>query len=201
MASLDASRLTSRQVPPGGSLPGMNPIVAAALVTGGSTAVVAIAGLSATLAAARQTTKSQRDIARETRHQERLEQAYIALGEYLSRFGDWARSVQPFYGQVQAPDPLPPPERWHIEALVTAYGSEEVQRLLERWAECAARIENADVVIRMADKSRDPGELDQTALQERQALEGYRKAMWDVADEIRSQMRRELARAAGQAGD
>ncbi|HEV8275453.1 MAG TPA: hypothetical protein VGQ26_07125 [Streptosporangiaceae bacterium] len=180
----------------------MNPIVEAALVTGGSTAVVAIAGLWATLAAAGRTTRSQRDIAREARHQERLEQAYIALREYLSRFGDWARSVHPFIGPVQAPDPLPPSERWHIEALVTAYGSEQVQRLLERWAECAARIENADVVIRMADKSRDPGaELDQMALQERQALEGYRKAMWDVADEIRSQIRRELARPADQAED
>ena len=171
----------------------MNPIAETALITGGSTAVVAIARW-ATLASTRQTIQSQRDIARELRHQERLEQAYIALGEYLSRFGDWARSVQPLLGPVQAPDPLPPPERWHIEALVTAYGSEEVQRLLERWGECAARIENADVVIRMADKSRDPGpELDQMALQERKALEDYRKAMRDVADEIRSQIRRELA--------
>ena len=173
----------------------MNPIVEAALVTGGSTAVVAIAGLWATLAAAGRTTRSQRDIAREARHQERLEQAYIALGEYLSRFGDWARSVHPFIGPVQAPDPLPPSERWHIEALVTAYGSEQVQRLLERWAECAARIENADVVIRMAEGARGPSpQLDQDALRERHALADYRKAMRDAADAIRSQVQRELAR-------
>jgi hypothetical protein len=77
---------------------------------------------------------------------------------------------------------------------VTAYGSEEVQRLLDRWGECAQRIENADVVIRMADESRDPGpEFDQMALQERKALEDYRKAMRDAADAIRSQIRRELA--------
>jgi hypothetical protein len=134
-------------------------------------------------------------MAREARVQERLERAYIALGEYLSRFEDWARSVHPFLGPVPAPDPLQPAERWHIEALVTAYGSEEVQRLLDRWGECARQIENADVVIRMADTARGPSpELDQDALQERHALEDYRKAMRDAADAIRSQIQRELAR-------
>jgi hypothetical protein len=134
-------------------------------------------------------------MARETRGQERLEQAYIALGEYLSRSEDWARSVHPFLGPVPAPDPLQPGERWHIEALVTSFGSEEVQRLLDRWAECAQRIENADAVIRMADTARGPSpEFDQEALRERQALEDYRKAMRDAADAIRSQIKRELAR-------
>ena len=89
---------------------------------------------------------------------------------------------------------MQPGQRWHIEALVTAYGSEEVQRLLDRWAECARRIENADVVIRMADASRDPSpELDQDALREQHALEDYRKAMRDAADAIRNQIQRELA--------
>jgi hypothetical protein len=132
-------------------------------------------------------------MAREARKQERLEQAYITLGEYLSRFDDWARSVQPFLGPVPAPEPLQPGERWHIEALMTAYGSEEVQRLLDRWGECARRIENADVVIRMAEGARGPSpELDQDALRERQALEDYRKAMRDAADAIRSRINREL---------
>lgn len=58
--------------------------------------------------------------------------------------------------------------------------------------ECAQRIENADVVIRMADESRDPGVLDQEALRERRALEDYRKAMRDAADAIRDRMRLEL---------
>lgn len=72
--------------------------------------------------------------------------------------------MRPFLGPIVAPDPLQPGERWRIEALVTAYGSEEVQRLLDRWGECAERIENADIVIRMADEARDPRpELDQEA--------------------------------------
>ena len=134
-------------------------------------------------------------MAQEARVQERLDQAYIVLGEYLSRFEDWARSVHPFIGSVPAPDPLQPAERWHIEALVTAYGSEEVQRLLDRWGECAQRIENADVVIRMAEQARGPSpEFDQEALRERQALEDYRKAMRDAADAVRSQVKRELGR-------
>jgi hypothetical protein len=139
--------------------------------------------------------KHEQAMTREARVQERLEQAYIALGEYLSRFEDWARSVYPFLGPVPAPEPLQPAERWRIEALVTAYGSEEVQRLLDRWGECAQRIENADVVIQMADKARGPSpELDQDALRERHALEDYRKAMRDAADAVRSQIKRELAR-------
>jgi hypothetical protein len=34
----------------------------------------------------------EQEMAREARIQERLDQAYIAPGEYLSRFEDWARS-------------------------------------------------------------------------------------------------------------
>jgi hypothetical protein len=97
--------------------------------------------------------------------------------------------VRPFPGPIVAPDPLQPGERWRIEALVTAYGSEAVQRLLDRWGESAERIENADIVIRMADESRDPSpELDQEALRECHALEDYRQAMRDAADAIRSQI-------------
>jgi hypothetical protein len=61
--------------------------------------------------------------------------------------------------------------------------------------ECAQRIENADAVIRMADRARgaEP-ELDQDALQEKHALEDYRKAMRDATDAIRRQVQRGLAR-------
>jgi hypothetical protein len=137
----------------------------------------------------------EQEMAREARVQERLEQAYITLGEYLSRYEDWARSVHPFLGPVPAPDPMPAAERWHVEALVTSCGSEEVLRLLDRWGECARRIENADVVIRMAERARgSEPELDRDALREKHALEDYRKAMRDASDAIRSQIQRELAR-------
>src|SRR5260370_34669216 len=72
--------------------------------------------------------KHERETAREARYQERLDQAYIALGEYLSRFGDWARAGQPFLGPAPAPDPPQPGERWDLEAPVTAYGRRGGQR-------------------------------------------------------------------------
>jgi len=129
---------------------------------------------------------------REARSQDRLDRAYIELGMYLSRYGDWARSVQPFWGAVPAPDPLPPGERWRIEALVTEYGSKEVWRLLEEWGEHAAKIDAADDIIRRAERSR-AADLDEEALRERQALDGYKAAMYTAADAIRDRMRRELA--------
>lgn len=136
----------------------------------------------------------EQELAREARRQDRLDRAYIELGAFLSHYGDWARSVQPFLGPVPVPAPLPPEDRWRIEALVTAYGSDDVRRLLDQWGEHARKIDNADVVIRMAEQSRaaEP-ELDQEALRERHALEDYRKAMHEAADAIRDQMRTELA--------
>ena len=48
-------------------------------------------------------------------------------------------------------------------------------------------------MIQMADGARGPSpELDQDALRERHALEGYRKAMRGAADAIRSQILPEL---------
>ncbi len=102
-------------------------------------------------------------MAREARSQDRLDRVYIELGMYLSRYGDWARSVQPFWGPVPAPDPLPPGERWRIEALVTEYGSKEVWRLLEEWGEHAAKIDASDDIIRRAERSR-AADLDKEAL-------------------------------------
>src|SRR5260370_41594246 len=66
--------------------------------------------------------KHERETAREARYQERLDQAYIALGEYLSPFGDWARSVHPCLGPAPAPEPPQPGARWHTGAPVPAYG-------------------------------------------------------------------------------
>jgi hypothetical protein len=75
------------------------------VLTGGG--LVALGGLVNGWLANRQGAKRdqsrydhERKMAEEARRQERLDQAYIALGEYLSHFGDWARSVQPFIGPV-----------------------------------------------------------------------------------------------------
>lgn len=40
--------------------------------------------------------RHERELAREARQQDRLEQAYLELGIYLAHHEDWARSVRPF---------------------------------------------------------------------------------------------------------
>jgi hypothetical protein len=135
----------------------------------------------------------EQQMAREALGQERLDRAYTELGIYLSRHADWARSVQPFYGSVPAPDPMPPQERWHIETVVTNHGSKEVRQLLERWRKQAQKIEDADAVIRMAEKARDPSGLAEKADTEHQALEEYRRAMHEADEAIRDRMWAELA--------
>ena len=132
-------------------------------------------------------------MALEARHQERLDLAYMELGRYLSRSGDWARAVRPLWGPVQAPDPLPPGDRWRVETLVIAHGSEEVRRLLGLWEEHARKIQNVDQLIELLEQTHDTSaELYQEALKEHAALPDYKKALSKAENAIRTQMRREL---------
>jgi hypothetical protein len=88
---------------------------------------------------------------------------------------------------------MPDEERWRIESLVKNHGSPQVPQLLERWGEIARKIDNADAVIRLAEGSRNvEPELDREALRERQALEDYRKALHEAADDVRCRMHAEL---------
>jgi hypothetical protein len=136
----------------------------------------------------------ERDMARDARRQERLEQAYLELLRYLSHHLDWAKSVRPIWGPIPTPDPLPPEERWRIEALVTAYGSQEVLRLLHEWGERAAKVDNADATIRLRDQSRDPGEqFDDDAMREHRAIPEYKQAMFEADKAIRDRVQQELS--------
>jgi rubrerythrin len=80
----------------------------------------------------------------------------------MSRFGTspWARMT------------------WRIEALVTAYGSDEVRRLLKEWEEQARKIENTDQLIGLVEKfQRPPEQLDNEAQDEHLAIAGYKEAL------------------------
>ena len=102
--------------------------------------------------------------------------------------------MQPFWGQIPPPDPLPPEDRWKVETLVTLYGSPDVRRLLDQWAEYARKIDYADDVIRRVKQSSNPSaDLDAQAHQEQLALPDYKAAMDEVGEAIRGQMNRELA--------
>jgi len=138
--------------------------------------------------------KHEQALAWETRRQERLAQTYIELLTYLSHYGDWAKSVRPMWGSVPAPDPLPRKERWRIEALVTAYGSHEVNELLRAWGAHATKIDNADDLIRRVEQSRNPSpQLDEQAQQEHLALRTYKDAMSQADVAIRERVSQELA--------
>jgi hypothetical protein len=135
----------------------------------------------------------ERQVAQEALGQERRDRAYTELGVYLSRQADWARSVRPFLGPVPAPPPLSPEEHWRVETLVMIHGSPEVRRLLEQWGQEARKIEYADATVTAADKAAGAApELEEQARQERLAIEGYKKAMYERADAIRDQMWAEL---------
>jgi hypothetical protein len=138
--------------------------------------------------------RHEQAMAVEARRQERLEQAYLELLTYLSHFVDWVRSIRPIWGPIPTPDPVPDEERRRIEALVTAYGSPEVLRLLREWGECAAKVDRVNDMLRRRDKSRDPGQdFDDEAHKEDLALPGYKQAMLDADKAIRDQVQRELA--------
>jgi hypothetical protein len=143
---------------------------------------------------ARAAQRHEQETARETRRQERLTQTYLELLTYLSHYLDWAKSVRPMWGPVPAPDPVPSQERWRIEALVTAYGSPEVLRLLRLWGEHAAKIDNADATIRLLEQSKNPSQqFDEQAMQEHRALPTYKQEMFRADEAIRDMVRRELA--------
>jgi len=174
-----------------------------ALLTGGGLAVMGgvLSGvLTAWLGAKRDKRRytHERKMAREARVQERLAQTYVELHTYLSHHQDWANSVRPMWGPVPAPDPLPPAERWRIEALVTAYGSDEVRRLLGEWIEQAKKIENADQLMKLVEESRNPTDkLDAEAQAEHRAIPDYKVAMRRADEAIRDQVRRELTSKVG----
>jgi hypothetical protein len=132
-------------------------------------------------------------MARETRHQERLEPAYMALLRLLSRNRDWADSVRPLRATGQPPEPLDREELWRIETLVSMYGSDEVRRLLQEWSNCAEKVERADETLRSLDKSKNPSpEFEEQAKQEEKALPDYKAAMHQADDAVRAHVRREL---------
>ena len=166
-----------------------------AILTGGGLA--ALGGLLSDWIGARRDQRRyqhEQAMAREVRRQERLEQAYLELLTYLAHHWDWARSVRPMLGEIPAPDPVPAQERWRLQALVSAHGSPEVRRLLREWVECAAKIDSADAVIRMVEKSRNPSQqLDDEAQREHRALADYKRAMLQAEEAIRDQVHRELS--------
>jgi hypothetical protein len=82
-------------------------------------------------------------LAKEAREQQRLETAYIALLEMAERAGQWAQLVLPMM-DTSPPQPVPPlpslEEQAHAEAVVRAFGSNEVRERMENWEAVLRRV-------------------------------------------------------------
>jgi hypothetical protein len=141
----------------------------------------------------------ERDMALEVRRQERLREAYIELLKYLSHHAEWAVSLQPLPRPFptpipKAPDPMPRAEVHRVTALVEAYGSPEVRKLLNGWREWAEKLSEADEIVSDALERRQPGqELDAEARDEHVAMPPYREAMLQAEEAIKERVRQELA--------
>jgi len=132
-------------------------------------------------------------MALEARRQQRLEQAYIDLLSYLSHHQELAWSMGPL-SEMSAPEPLSREERWRIEGLVTAYGSQEVRRLLEAWTRCLMKVQIANMASQLLEESQGlKPQLEEQAKQEQKAIPSYNEAVNRADAAIRERVRRELA--------
>jgi hypothetical protein len=78
----------------------------------------------------------ERTMAREARQQERLATAYVRLLGMAERIGQWAQMVKPMLDTIppQPERPLPNlDEQAEAQALVNAFGSDEVREAFESW--------------------------------------------------------------------
>lgn len=115
-----------------------------------STAAVGIAGIAGTWLTARQGFSNQRQLALDARRQDRLENAYVGLLEMVERVGHWAQIAYPLLDS-NPPAPVPElpslEEQAHTEALVRAFGSNEVLTLMEVWRNMVQKMLAADRII------------------------------------------------------
>lgn len=97
---------------------------------------VGVAGVFFTWKTGKQARELTLRSATEARIQQRLENAYIAELDIAERAGQWAQSVLPMM-DTNPPQTVPSlpsvEEQAHAEALVKAFGSDEVRKLMEVW--------------------------------------------------------------------
>lgn len=100
---------------------------------------------------------NDRQLAKEAREQERLENAYIQLLHTAELVGQWAESVLPKWDTdpPQPERPLPPlEEQVQTQALVAAFGSEAVRKYTRGWLTVVRAMQTA--VQRIQCEEADP---------------------------------------------
>jgi hypothetical protein len=168
-----------------------------ALLTGGGLAALGalLSGVLTNLLGAKRDERRyghEQAMAQEARRQERLAQTYIELLAYLSHYSDWAESIRPLKGP--ALNHVPREERWNIEALVSGYGSEDVNGLLRKWGEYANKLEDVAAALRRAEQSQNRSPKTEDWLQgQDQAIRMYKGLMAEIDEAIRNRVSQELA--------
>lgn len=170
------------------------------LIVGGG--IAAVGGVlasveTALLNARRDRTRHERElaVAREQRNQDRISQAYLELVSFLQYYRERVAQLASITGPSPGPEePAMADRRRTVRALAEIYGSTEVRRLLDEWAEHLVRLNNAKATIQMAEATRDhDSAIHQDADRELMALPGYATAIYEIDDAIRAQVRTELA--------
>lgn len=118
-----------------------------------ATATVGVAGIVGTWLTANRGLAHERRLATEARQQQRLENAYVGLLDVAERVGHWAQLAWPVL-DTDPPRPMPElpslAEQAHTEALVRAFGSEQVLRHMKAWRDIVREMRALDITIRLA---------------------------------------------------
>jgi len=117
-----------------------------------ATATVGVAGIFGTWLNGSRTLTQAQSLANEGRRQQRLENAYVDVLAMTETAGHWGQISYPLFDS-NPPAPVPPlptlEAQAHAEALVKAFGSEEVLALLEAWRKVIQEMLKCDRLIRM----------------------------------------------------
>jgi hypothetical protein len=108
-----------------------------------ATATAGVAGMFFTWLTGKQSRDDARAIAKETRDQQRLENAYIELLDVAERVGHWAQMAFPIM-DTNPPKPVPElpdlAQQARAEALIRAFGSDAVLGQMEAWRSVAQQM-------------------------------------------------------------
>lgn len=101
---------------------------------------------------ATQSLSHERLMAEDARKQQRLENAYIEMLEMTEKASQWAQIAYPLFDS-NPPAPVPDlpslDAQSHVEALVRAFGSDEVLDLFEAWRSVIVEMVRCDRLIKM----------------------------------------------------
>uniref|UniRef100_A0AB39U1P0 Uncharacterized protein n=1 Tax=Mycolicibacterium phage Alyssa1 TaxID=3240801 RepID=A0AB39U1P0_9CAUD len=111
---------------------------------------------------ATQSLSHERLMAEDARKQQRLENAYLEMLEMTEKASQWAQIAYPLF-DTNPPAPVPDlpslDAQSHVEALVRAFGSDEVLTLLDEWRLVIREMVKCDRLIKMGlEHDRQPGE-------------------------------------------